>query len=84
MTKNKKELNNNDLNNVSGGKTNLDKYLKDLSVKDKTKIIVDKGNGDELVLSQSVQYPKDANLDIIIEREKDSPIIDAELYIKNE
>lgn len=82
MAKTTKELNNNDLNNVSGGSSNLDKYLKVLTSKDKNNIIVDHGSETELVLKQSVEYEDDGNLHII-EREKDSPVVDAELYVNS-
>ena len=83
MKKTKEELNNDDLNNVSGGKADLNKYLKELAGKDRNKVLVDNGGQEELVLNPSIPYANDGNLNII-EREKDSPVIDAELYIKNE
>ena len=83
MKKTKEELNNDDLNNVSGGKADLNKYLKELAGKDRNKVLVDNGDQEELVLNPSIPYANDGNLNII-EREKDSPVIDAELYIKNE
>ena len=83
MKKIKEELNNDDLNNVSGGKADLNKYLKELAGKDRNKVLVDNDDQEELILNPSIPYANDGNLNII-EREKDSPVIDAELYIKNE
>ena len=83
MKKTKEELNIDDLNNVSGGKADLNKYLKELAGKDRNKVLVDNDNQEGLVLNPSIPYANDGNLNII-EREKDSPVIDAELYIKNE
>ena len=64
------ELNNKDLDNVSGGNSSLEKYLKDLVGKDKSKIIIDNGEGKQLDLNPSIDYEKDEKL-IIIKREKD-------------
>ena len=83
MKKTKEEINNDDLNDVSGGKADLNKYLKELAGKEKNRVLVDNGGQEELVLNPSVPYANDGNL-IIVEREKESPEIDAELYIKNE
>ncbi len=68
MKKNK-QLNNKDLNGVSGG-NNLEKYLKSLAGKDKNKLLVDYGTGVKLDLDNTIDYEKSDNL-IILKREKD-------------
>ena len=76
-----KELKNKDLNSVSGGSSDLDKYLKTLAGKDKKDILVDQGDGIKLDLNPGVQYEDDGNL-LIIKREKGTPESDAELFIR--
>ena len=68
--KNNDELNNKDLNNVSGGNSTLEKYLKSLVGKDKDKTLVDYGTGKTLDLDPSIKYEDDGNL-LIVKREKD-------------
>lgn len=78
---NDKELNNKDLNNVSGG-SNLDKYLKSLTGHDKSKALIDYGTGVQLDLDSTVQKEDDGNISII-KREKNSPEVEAELNMEN-
>lgn len=68
---NNKELNNQDLNNISGGKHNLEDYLKEIK-KDKEKPLVDYGTGKHLDLDPSIHW-EDENNAHIIKREKDKP-----------
>lgn len=67
--KNNEELNNQNLENVSGGESSLEKYLKTLAGKDKDKMSVDYGTGVALDLNPSVDYD-DRNNVHIIKREK--------------
>ena len=64
-----KELNDQELNNVSGGESSLDKYLKTLVGTDKNKILVDQGTGKTLDLNPAVKFEDDNNV-YIIKREK--------------
>ena len=75
---NKNELNNEDLNKISGGKTNLDKYLKTLVGKDKDDILVDYGTGTQIDLNPSVDIDDNNNV-YVIKREKDESHNDSEL-----
>lgn len=70
--KDRNELNNIDLNNVAGGKTNLEDYLKTLSGKDSKDKLVDYGTGVQLDLDPSVNYDDNNNV-YIIKREKATP-----------
>ena len=70
--KSNKELNNDELNNVSGGGKSLEDYLKTIVENDKNKILVDEGTGKQLDINPSVDLNDDSKL-IIIKREKDSP-----------
>lgn len=67
-----KKLRNRDLNAVSGGKGNLEDYLKKLVVKDKDKMLVDYGTGVELDHDSSVSYDESGNL-LIVKSEKEVP-----------
>lgn len=82
MKKTKKQLKNIDLDSISGGSTNLDDYLKKIDGKGKNDILVDHGSGVGLDINPSIQYEEDGNLHII-KREKNSPEIDADLYINS-
>ena len=82
MKKTKKQLKNKNLDSISGGSANLDKYLKKIDGKDKNDILVDYGSGVGLDINLSIQYEEDGNLHII-KREKNSPVIDADLYINS-
>ena len=64
-----KELQNDDLNNISGGNSNLDKYLKTLVGKDEDKMLVDYGTGVALDHDSTVAYEGNNNV-YIIKREK--------------
>lgn len=66
--KSNKELDNQELDNVSGGSV-LEKYLKHLAEKDKP--LVDDGIGTELDLNPSTSYDEAGNL-IIVKRDKDN------------
>lgn len=68
--KNSKKLDNKNLNDIAGGSTDLEKYLKSLVGKDKDKNLVDYGTGVQLDLNPSVDYDKNENL-LIIKREKE-------------
>lgn len=70
--KDRNELNNIDLNNVAGGKTNLEDYLKTLAGKDSKDKLVDYGTGVQLDLDPSVNYDDNNNV-YIIKREKATP-----------
>ena len=67
-----KKLRNRDLNAVSGGKGNLEDYLKKLVVKDKDKMLVDYGTGVELDHDSSVPFDESGNL-LIVKSEKEVP-----------
>lgn len=67
--KDDKELNNTDLNRVSGGKNDLDNYL-ELLQKDGKKTLVDYDNETTLELDNDVKYHHDGNVDIVL-RDKD-------------
>ena len=67
--KSNKELDNQELDNVSGGSI-LEKYLKHLTKRDKP--LVDKGTGAKLDLNPSTSSDEAGNL-IIVKREKDNP-----------
>ena len=71
--KSNKELNNHDLNSVSGGSNDLDEYLKTLAEESK-KVLVDYGTGEQLEVDPSVHQDNDGNL-YIVEREKKHPEI---------
>lgn len=68
--KNNDELNNNNLNDIAGGSTDLEKYLKSLVGKDKDKNLVDYGTGVQLDLNPSIDYDKKENL-LIVKREEE-------------
>lgn len=63
-----KEINNKDLNDVTGGSNDLDDYLSKLAGKDKNEPLVDYGTGSQLDLDPSVQKDDEGKL-IIINRE---------------
>ncbi len=69
--KSNKELNNDELDNVSGGGKNLEDYLKTVVEHDKNKILVDEGTGKQLDINPSIDINDDGNL-IIVKREKGS------------
>ena len=79
MSNEYKQLNIEELDNVSGGDSKLDKYLKTIAGKDKT--LVDKGTGTILDLNPSVEPVDDGNL-YIIKRDKEKPEIEADLFVK--
>lgn len=66
-----KELDNKELDDVSGGNTNLDKYLKTLAGNDKNKNLVDYGTGTQLDHVSTVQYDSN-NETYVLKREKDN------------
>ena len=68
--KNNKKLDNKNLNDITGGSNDLEKYLKSLVGKDKDKNLVDYGTGVQLDLNPSIDYDKKENL-LIVKREKE-------------
>lgn len=76
-----KIVNDEDLNNVTGG-SDLDKYLKSIERKDKNKILVDYESGTTIEHDSDVDYDKSGNL-IIIKREKNNREKNNEEQIKN-
>ena len=66
------KLNSQDLDNVSGGDSKLEKYLKTIIEEDKNKILVDYGQGKKLDLDPGVRIDDDGNL-LIIKRDKNKP-----------
>ena len=79
--KTNKKLNNQELDNVSGGKTNLDDYLKTIAGKGKNKILVGYGTGVELSNNSKIDHEENNNL-IVIKREKKLPEEQADLSLK--
>lgn len=66
---NNKELENPELENISGGNKKLDDYFKKIDGTVKNKMLVDYGTGVSLDLNPSVDYDKNDNV-LIIKREK--------------
>lgn len=70
--KSKKELNEQNLDEVAGGAADLDKYLKVLAGKEKDKPLVDIEDEKQLQLDSTVRYNDDGNVTIIL-RDKPDP-----------
>ena len=70
------ELESQDLNSVSGGETDLERYLKELKEKDLKNPLVDYGPGEQIEVDPSVPYDGDSNAHLL-PREKKKPEIDS-------